>query len=105
MEKYLILLKKLRKLLKNYNYKIHKRKIKCKCRYGLIYNNNSISYIVLYYNFNEMFLIEDENIVRDVNVFSMVHFVTTNNELRKLMENIYSRSIEEIILKLQLLGY
>lgn len=105
MEKQYILLKKLRKLLKNYNYKIHKRKIKGKCKYALIYNNNSRTYTVLYYNFEEMFLIKDDDIKHDINVFSMVHFDTANIELRKLMENIYTRSVEEMILKLQLLGY
>lgn len=107
MENYSILLKKLRKLLKKYNYKIIKRKTK-HGNYILTYENKNYSrsyWVYYYHNLEDMFSILFDDIRRNKDVISNVYFDTNDFELINVIETIYSKSIEEMILKLQLLGY
>lgn len=100
MNKYEIIYKKIKKLLKNYNYIIKKKHVNGKNIYKMMYNKNSDSYYVCFFkNYNEMF---NPGIY---DIFSIIYFHTSDFELCLLMDGFLDKSIEERILKLQLMGY
>lgn len=99
MENYLIIIKKLRKILKKYNYHIIKCKVGNKKYYTLFFLlNNDLIHIA---NWNTDYSMISGN----SNIFKRLCIHTESDELMLLMKLFRDCSMEEIILKLQLMGY